>query len=575
MSTGAHRGALPILCNVLAKRCGVEVVWGDYPTASTDNQKVYMPDLPLEGEDLDRYALGLIAHEAGHLRHTNFQALETASDQLADKLFRSVFGLLEDPRIESALCREWPGTRGWLNDLTQAALIDGWMGKINADDPPAVQVQRWLLYSHAHHVMGYSCLRQLARQQERLVASMFAPHQWQELQAISSRAASAGTTEDILDCTRSMASILRDPQPSTEPPEQQQGEQGKGDEAGGQSGGADERQPPGGPEAGQTPSQSGNAIADITPEQIQALRDRIGEIAGDPIWGEVTDKGDIARQALETGLGEARAAGRSVVHMPTVVEDRTVASAEDLIARVKSASMATRARLDELVQAETLDRTSRTRSGRRVGRDAYLRLRRGDGRVFVRSDRDPLERIDAAVIELVDVSGSMKKLIERVREASAALCVAFSDVDGVDTAVSAFPCVAPTGRREDKEGVKVIKGFDEGYRQALGRLAGLQAKGSTPMAGAMLHGAEMLLASERQRRICLVITDGEPDCQASVKAVVDQGHLDDIEYLGIGIGVDLSHLFDTFVRLDNLSDLPRVIVDLVRDAILAREEIEA
>ncbi|MFX8024254.1 hypothetical protein ABTK62_20630, partial [Acinetobacter baumannii] len=70
--------------------------------------------------------------------------------------------------------------------------------------------------------------------------------------------------------------------------------------------------------------------------------------------------------------------------------------------------------------------------------------------MFIRSDRDPLERVDAAVIELVDVSGSMKKLIERVREASAALCIAFSDVDGVDTAVSAFPCVAPTGRREDK-----------------------------------------------------------------------------------------------------------------------------
>ncbi|MFX7988727.1 hypothetical protein ABTK55_19330, partial [Acinetobacter baumannii] len=92
----------------------------------------------------------------------------------------------------------------------------------------------------------------------------------------------------------------------------------------GQSDGVGDQQSPGGTEAGQKPSQSGDAFTDITPEQIQALRDRIGDIADDHIWGEVTDKGDIARQALETGLGEARAAGHSVVHMPTVVEDRTV-----------------------------------------------------------------------------------------------------------------------------------------------------------------------------------------------------------------------------------------------------------
>jgi Mg-chelatase subunit ChlD len=164
----------------------------------------------------------------------------------------------------------------------------------------------------------------------------------------------------------------------------------------------------------------------------------------------------------------------------------------------------------------------------------------------------------------------MRLRMEAARAATLALCVAFAEVEGVDVAASAFPFRVAGPRGTDTAGVVLLKGVDEDYRSAAARLADLRADGGTPLASALLHSQELVLGVPRQRRIVIVVTDGDPDSVEDVRHVIRLGRQHGVEHLGLGIGVEMGHLFDTWVRIDAVEELPRRIVDLVRDAVLQR-----
>ena len=80
--------------------------------------------------------------------------------------------------------------------------------------------------------------------------------------------------------------------------------------------------------------------------------------------------------------------------------------------------------------------------------------------------------------------------------------------------------------------------------------------GNTPLSDAMARVSIDLLNQPSARKILFVITDGEPNYNDQSKAVIKSAMNAGIEIMGVGIGVNLDHLFDVWCSIDNLQDLP-------------------
>ena len=571
--SSAIRGAIPVVCNMLAGTLGVEVEWGNCSTASTDGKRVRLPNLPLEGDELRRWVYGYIGHEAGHIRGTDFDAWPGAQDS---EMLKDIANLLEDPRIERLTCDAFPGVKRWLNDLTEALLEEGLLGRIDPEDELVQQVRNWLLFKLAYDVMGYPCLQQLAQQQDQLMDKVFAPETMAALRHSLASAAAASCTQEIVCAAREIVQALGNALPAPPPPPPPPPQEGEdGSEQGlseGPAGGADGSSPDDQSTGGQSPQ------GEPTQQQIQDLQQQISQLTSSAQWGQKpSDKGAMVEAKLEEKITDAQqhagasGSGSSRMHMPAVLEDSTCLDGAAAVAAVKRESMAIRAKLEELVEDVTITKHRTTRSGRRLVRDAAIRVSRGNPGVFDR--RTEGIDVDAAVMLLIDKSGSMKARLVHAAAAAVALSVSFAEVEGVDTAVSAFPeTVTSSSGAVDGDGVRAVKRFDEGHRDAVGRIMSLHVQGSTPLASAMLHCHQQLLEHSRQKRLLVVLTDGAPDNLLEAMQVIAAGRRDGIEHLGLGIGVELGHLFDTFVRIDQVADLPAQVLQLVRDALFQREQ---
>ncbi|MFN3786769.1 MAG: hypothetical protein ACK4RS_08020, partial [Thiothrix sp.] len=91
----------------------------------------------------------------------------------------------------------------------------------------------------------------------------------------------------------------------------------------------------------------------------------------------------------------------------------------------------------------------------------------------------------------------------------------------------------------------------------------LIAGGGTPMAEAMLWAGSELLAVNRQRRILLVLTDGDYDSAMASAAIRALGRLS-VECAGIGIlHSGVAAIFPVHRAISDIDALPRCMFDLL------------
>ena len=82
-------------------------------TAYTDGQEITLPSLPDNLEFTHEEVMtmrGLLDHEAGHVRHTNFDAVKKFGDTQSEQAF-SISNTLEDIRLERLVMEEYPGSQ--------------------------------------------------------------------------------------------------------------------------------------------------------------------------------------------------------------------------------------------------------------------------------------------------------------------------------------------------------------------------------------------------------------------------------------------------------------------------------
>ena len=211
------------------------------------------------------------------------------------------------------------------------------------------------------------------------------------------------------------------------------------------------------------------------------------------------------------------------LHRPnwaTVLEKRQKQGDPEEIDRILTENKPVAARLRHIIDAmqpEGVQRFRRQEDGEEIDLNAAIRamidMRMGqtpDTRINIRIVRKVR---DLAVLVLLDLSestneklgGSEKPVIQLAREATSLLSWAIDRV-GDPFAIHGFS----SDGRHDVQYFR-FKDFDDHYGdEAKARLAGMQGGLSTRMGAALRHAASFLLKQPEQKKLILLVSDGEP-----------------------------------------------------------------
>lgn len=614
----ALKQAMPIVAAALGRKFGVEVRVGGHE-ACTDGRTIQVPTLP-DTTALLPVAWGYLAHEAGHLRYTDFDVYQQAAST-GDALQRTLQNILEDVRIEQALAIPYPGTRDTLQAVCAQLLAEGALAAASTDDHPGRVLSSYVLLALRHQVLGYEGLASAARQAETALRSVFPARTVHRLQGLLVDARRLVSTAEAVELARRIRCLLEaerqaDPAETAVDPEARP-ERSKAPARGSTPDAQARDHRSTAPDA--APSQATNG-ADAKPS---ASTD-----AGAVRTGSTNDSDSGARSApadqpTAAGLGCGRSDSRTASTSAATPENRDEgkhaaiehalrASADDLpgdlfaqvktllegaradsqrcvlprpepyqgspsaglrlLARVQPESRRLMARLQGLVQASRLDRALPQRRGTRLMSKRLYRVALGDPRVFARKR----ERIAAntALHLLIDLSSSMRALVplgpglERLRsdialESAFGLALALDAIHGVSLAVSAFP--SRSGR---ESGISTLIRHGERARAQAGAFV-QQARGGTPMRGALWYAAADLLARPEPRRVILVLTDGQPADREATGALLAQCTAAGLETLGIGIGIDVSGLFASSIQVQEIAELKTQLFGAAERLLLA------
>ena len=599
--------AMPIVAAALGRKFGVQVaVGGD--DAQTDGRTIQVPALPPDSH-LIPVAWGYLAHEAAHVRYTDFAVYASGAAQ-GDPLHGSIQNILEDVRIERALAGPYPGTRETLQAVCAHLAAEGGMHAPPVDAHPARVLTSYLLLHLRHSVLGYTALAGEATKAEAVLRSVFPAQTEHRLQGLLTEVGGLTDTAAAVDLARRIRALLETErqaaaehaQPGSDandPDVDDTDNSSASDDAPGQGGdqrrgatdgaqedaptradapgnGSDSGQParddpPDGPQgaarvntATSTPDATNDAGKDAAASRVKALAKTLRATAADlpdDLFGQVRN------------LLAAAGSGSSQCVLPRPETfDGDLRAGMHLLGNVQTESRRLRARLQGLVQASRLDRPHARKQGPRLLAKRLYRAAVGDPRVFARK-RERVA-VNTAIHLLIDLSGSMGAAVRRsdgtiecrgqIAQASAlALALALEGINGVSVAVTAFP-----GLSGDDDVITALVRHGE-HPQARAGAFTQRPRGGTPMAGALWFAAADLLARPESRRIALVLTDGQPDNHADTAEILRLCAASDLETVGVGIDVDVSTLFPTAIRVSGVGALRTALFGAAERLLLA------
>jgi Mg-chelatase subunit ChlD len=94
------------------------------------------------------------------------------------------------------------------------------------------------------------------------------------------------------------------------------------------------------------------------------------------------------------------------------------------------------------------------------------------------------------------------------------------------------------------------------------------ARGSTPTAEAILY-ARAKMEGEADRKVILVLTDGEADNESRLAEALAEVSLD-TDVIGIGIGTSsVSSVFENHVVISDAKDLTKIAFKKIREVLIA------
>ena len=482
----------------------INVVWCSIQTAAmTESGRVYLADVAddarLSHADLLRY-VGMGAHELCHHAYTQWGIVSVAQE---NRLLGQLHNAVEDAYIERRAIRE--GLTGTIQAVF-TSLVDGMVAEAlrevtNWADPGQYP------FALAVYLRDHASVKvPLADGLDPIFAE--AAHQFK----------SCDSSADALRIAEWVMTQLKSlPKQPKQKPENKPG-QGKGQQAP-QKAAGDAQEGEGKGEGDPVPPGPARA-----PSDRQQFRDV-----------EPTLKGET------DGNGGSGGSYSEVDSLFPVTRHVAPSPLRDVKVQVPAALRYNLKRL--------FDNSSRTEFGLRrqsgaVDANALSRVGITD-KVFKR--RSETDGIDSAVVLVVDVSGSMLRGGVNTRIAAAVQCCAALldtlDRAQVATAVLAF-----------NHGTSMIKGFHARKTDAINNLCRLETSGGTNDFFAVRYAHKLLLARREQRKVCIVLTDGNGNPEET-RRQVQAGESLGITTIGVGIQLDVSHVYAQHINVQDVTDL--------------------
>ncbi|HCC82816.1 MULTISPECIES: VWA domain-containing protein [unclassified Methylophaga] len=545
------KNALPIVAAAYGEKFGVKVLIQGQD-AFTDGERIVIPTANPDDPHYQQIAWGYLAHEAAHIRHTNFDMVQKASSK---PIRKALLNIIEDVRIENELAKDYPGTRRSISQVIEY-MVDTQQMSVPEQLEPASNLQAWLLFRLRCHFLGQKALTPLYQAVDERVRQLFPAAAMSRLSAMLTAVPSLGSTGEVLKLVDAIVAMLEE---ESRPPQ-------------------DESDADGGDDIGQDASNDSNNSSDSqTPETDSSATGDVAE-TGD---SDHSDQADNLRQALEASaaqfepdtfaqvaevLSEQAEGHQGVTPLSLPQAEQAMLGDEAILTLSASESAQIRARLRGMVQSSQDNRNHAKRQGLRVATHRLAASQAGESRLFIQ--RQPRIAPNAAVHLLVDISGSMgkpigegnRKYFHVANEAALALAMALEGIPGVVPAVSYFP-----GIHQDVS-IALLPKQSVRHRAAC---FDQKPRGCTPMAQAMWFAANSLLAQKQKRKLMIVLTDGDPDDWAATHDIVDRCRRSGFELLGIGIQTrSVEKFFPQSIVINDVKDLKRELFEVTQQLLV-------
>lgn len=545
------KNTLPIVAAAYGEKFGVKVLIQGQD-AFTDGERIVIPTANPDDPHYQQIAWGYLAHEAAHIRHTNFDMVKKASSK---PIRKALLNIIEDVRIENELAKDYPGTRRSISQVIEY-MVDTQQMCVPEQPEPASNLQAWLLFRLRCHFLGQKALTPLYQVVDERVRQLFPAAAMSRLSAMLTVVPSLASTGEVLKLVDAIVAMLEE---ESRPPQ-------------------DESDADNGNDIGQDVSNDSNNSSDSqTPETGSSAMGDAAE-TGD---SDNSDQADNLRQALEASaaqfepdtfaqvaevLSEQAEGHQGVTPLSLPQAEQAMLGDEAILTSSASESAQIRARLRGMVQSSQDNRNHAKRHGLRVATHRLAASQAGESRLFIQ--RQPRIAPNAAVHLLVDISGSMgkpigegnRKYFHVANEAALALAMALEGIPGVVPAVSYFPGI------HQEVSIALLPKQSVRHRAAC---FDQKPRGCTPMAQAMWFAANSLLAQKQKRKLMIVLTDGDPDDWAATHDIVDRCRRSGFELLGIGIQTrSVEKFFPQSIVINDVKDLKRELFEVTQQLLI-------
>ena len=527
----------------------------------TGKAVVNVPPLP-EGRAAHILALGYSAHEGGHIRFSDYSVKHPTP------FGHSLVRAMEEFRMEAQVIKNYPGARRILQDIVQYMVLTGKSfaptdeEKLRSATPNSL-VTNYVLVRGRYLVNNQTAVEPRVNQLREELVARTSDELVDQIDDIIRRAGAAPSEGDLIPLADELIALLQ--QDAEQPEDGQNGEpdDSKPDDSDAGNGESDDSK--------SDDSDAGNGEPDDSePDDADAGNGGdpkgAGQLAIDPSAEGPVD--DDLGQALEALLNEhAENDGEDTTgwsgEMAEVVEHPRVLTNNPFDPeRVVHETAAVQRTLAQVFQAQKRVEVAHSSRGRRINPRRLSRVAMGKADIFRHKHRQ--EAINTAVEVLVDASESMMwgdDLLTPAKESALALAQAIENLPGCSCGVLMFPSWTDNG----EIAVLGVKAPEERVSATLqqGRWE-FGAYGGTPLAQSLWPCAIRLATRLEERKVLIVLTDGDPNDSVAAMEMLERIRASGIETVGIGIQtMAVESLFPEHRVINDVAELGEALFDLM------------
>lgn len=537
--------SLPIVAAALGRLCGVAIEFGGQVPA-TDGKTIYMPMPETMAVEDELKVLGILCHEAGHVRLTDFGNV----GQKLTHLERAIDNALEDCRVEMAMSRLYPGAES-LFERAHASKVQELVSWETIDEQTLVPL--FLLAISEERLLYRKWLTPLTTKLLGHMQRTFGKTVTEKLIALALEVRDAKSTQDVVAIRKRIMRLLKREAVRQEL-SQSKTESDDSSEA------APALDKDTSSDNGKTEQSSGSSNG--SNESSDTALERLLKPTLKPVVNPLDISGNFKRLQADESVPGLKVDLTGRIRPRPAKEDVGL----ERLARARKDSVALRLALRGLVQAKARCGRRITDRGRRFSTTHLCRLVVSDARVF--EQRTERQAPNTAVHVLLDMSGSMGVAGgDLAVRASLGLVLGLEGIRGVNPALSVFPGAA-CGHAQQAI-CMVLKHGERLTQVTPGQIGVISSWGGTPLQQALQAAGFALAACREAKKALILITDGRVSVQATTQLIEDLKRAG-IRVFGIQIGDinDLNGLSIDSAHISNVGELQQVLFGFAKKLLL-------